>query len=224
MAQRDYAKSSRGGGKPAAKSGGASPVWRAFVVGAFVGLVAGGIGAWQLRGLLHPAGAGAEPLSAEGDVRSARDVEDRTPAGGNDKTAGKDGSAKDSANRNGSKEKYKSLPVDPQTQAEWTLEEILEEKTVAVPKDVENAAAQPEVNKSYVLACASLSSQEKAETEKARIALQSGLQAQVRTLQNKDGKTLYRVQLGPYNGKREAERDKLKLEQSGVNTCRIWGV
>ncbi len=223
MAQRDYAKSSRGGGKPAAKSGGGSPVWRAFVVGAFVGLVGGGIGAWQLRGLLQPAGNSAEPLNASGDVRSARDVEDQTPVKGGDKTAGKDSSKAGSA-KDGSNEKYKSLPVDPQTQAEWTLEEILEEKTVAVPKEVEHAAAQPEVNKSYVLACASLSSQEKAETEKARIALQSGLQAQVRTLQNKDGKTLYRVQLGPYNGKREAERDKLKLEQSGVNSCRIWGV
>ena len=115
--------------------------------------------------------------------------------------------------------KYKPLKVDPQTEAEWSFHELLEEKVDGTP-------TQPKTNgtataKSYVMGCAAFGAQEKAETMKAQIAF-AGLQAEVKPVTNKAGARLFRVQLGPYASKTTAEADKRKLADVGITTCQIW--
>ena len=115
--------------------------------------------------------------------------------------------------------KYKPLKVDPQTEAEWSFHELLEEKVDGTP-------TQPKTNgtataKSYVMGCAAFGAQEKAETMKAQIAF-AGLQAEVKPVTNKAGARLFRVQLGPYANKTTAEADKRKLADAGITTCQIW--
>ena len=115
--------------------------------------------------------------------------------------------------------KYKPLKVDPQTEAEWSFHELLEEKVDGTP-------TQPKTNgtataKSYVMGCAAFGAQEKAETMKAQIAF-AGLQAEIKPVTNKAGARLFRVQLGPYANKTTAEADKRKLADAGITTCQIW--
>lgn len=115
--------------------------------------------------------------------------------------------------------KYKPLKVDPQTEAEWSFHELLEERvdsTPSVPKTNGSTTA-----KSYVMGCAAFGAQEKAETMKAQIAF-AGLQAEVKPVTNKAGARLFRVQLGPYINKPAAESDKKKLADAGITTCQIW--
>ena len=201
MAQRDYARSgSKSNGKKSSGGNGMKSGMLIFLVGLIAGT---GVG-WWVRGTVV---GNAKEL-----VEHAKSVNAEDKA----KTAKTDPS-KASVN-----EKYKPLDVDPQTKADWSFEELLEEKTATAPRGT-NTTVEPRAdeNKSYVLACASFTEKARAETMKAQIAL-TGLQAQINPVESKAGKTFYRVQLGPYNSKRDAERDKHKLQAGGMNDCKIW--
>ena len=115
--------------------------------------------------------------------------------------------------------KYKPLKVDPQTEAEWSFHELLEEKVDGTPTQPKTNG--PATAKSYVMGCAAFGAQEKAETMKAQIAF-AGLQAEVKPVTNKAGARLFRVQLGPYANKTTAEADRRKLADAGITTCQIW--
>ncbi len=76
------------------------------------------------------------------------------------------------------------------------------------------------VNKGpYKMQCGSFRTTERAETLKANIAF-AGLVAQVSKSNGKNG-VYYRVYLGPYQKKREAERDKHLLKRNNINYCQI---
>ena len=76
------------------------------------------------------------------------------------------------------------------------------------------------VNKGpYKMQCGSFRTTERAETLKANIAF-AGLVAQVSKSTGKNG-VYYRVYLGPYQKKREAERDKHLLKRNNINRCQI---
>lgn len=121
--------------------------------------------------------------------------------------------------------KYKPLDEDTNAAPAFSVQDLLdgEEKArtdrssakIAANTSTEKAAPPKPVN----LACATFSTRDKADAMKAQIAFQ-GLQSDVKAADSK-GNTVYRVILGPYNSKRDAEKDKHKLENTGINTCRI---
>lgn len=108
-------------------------------------------------------------------------------------------------------EKAKSLPKPPKEK--WTYVKDLENKEVEV--------GQYEVQQGgpYKLQCGSFKTTERAEVLKANIAF-AGLEAQVRQTNGSNG-TWYKVVLGPFEKKREAEKNKNKLKRNKINYCQI---
>jgi cell division protein FtsN len=72
----------------------------------------------------------------------------------------------------------------------------------------------------YVMQCGSFRTQAQAETLKAKIAF-AGLISEIRETTGKNG-VWYKVRLGPYKTKRQAESDKNKLKRVHVVGCGIW--
>lgn len=147
------------------------------------------------------------------DSDAARHLADKAKQSASDQRRGT------STSKTSPDSKYKPLKVDPQTEAEWSFHELLEEKVDSTP-----SATKPNgstTGKSYVMGCAAFSAQEKAESMKAQIAF-AGLQAEVKPVTSKTGARLFRVQLGPYSSKAAAEADRKKLADAGVSTCQIW--
>ncbi|WP_026376465.1 SPOR domain-containing protein [Aestuariibacter salexigens] len=75
-------------------------------------------------------------------------------------------------------------------------------------------------DKRYLMQCGSFRSDEQASEMRARIAMQ-GLESQIRPSEGDNGRW-YRVILGPYESKRDAERDKHALRRISITTCQIW--
>jgi cell division protein FtsN len=78
----------------------------------------------------------------------------------------------------------------------------------------------PNSDRRYLMQCGSFRKQSQAQELKATIAFQ-GLESQV--LESKGSKGIwYRVVLGPYETKRDAERERHSLRAARVNRCQIW--
>lgn len=106
--------------------------------------------------------------------------------------------------------------LPPKPQEEWTYLEELENKNVEV--DVPEPSNKP--SQPYQMQCGSFRKESQANEMKARIAFQ-GLEANVRKVEGSSG-VWYKVVLGPYKHKREGERQRHKLQNSGLNGCQIW--
>ncbi len=102
-----------------------------------------------------------------------------------------------------------ALPKD-----EYSYPDVLENQEVEV--DV----PERELGPPRLMQCGSFRSETDAQTLRARIAL-SGLEAQVRRSEGRNG-VWYRVILGPYVTKRDAERDRHKLQRAQIHYCEIW--
>lgn len=87
-------------------------------------------------------------------------------------------------------------------------------------QEVEVDVPERELGPPKLMQCGSFRSETDAQTLKARIAL-AGLESQVRRSEGRNG-VWYRVILGPYATKREAERDRHKLQRAQVHYCEIW--
>lgn len=98
--------------------------------------------------------------------------------------------------------------------AEYSYPDVLENQEVEV--DV----PEREVGPPKLMQCGSFRSETDAQTLRARIAL-SGLESQVRRSEGSNG-VWYRVILGPYVTKRDAERDRHKLQRAQIHYCEIW--
>lgn len=98
----------------------------------------------------------------------------------------------------------------------WSFHEELSNRKV----EVETETVEQRPLKTYVMQCASFRSQAQAEELKAKIAF-SGLQARIKE-SSKNGRTWYKVVLGPYQGKRAAEKDRHLLQRNRIEGCRIW--
>lgn len=109
--------------------------------------------------------------------------------------------------------------LPPKPKEEWTYLNELENKHVEVdiPDVVSTRAPQQ-----YQLQCASFRQEPQANQMKAVIAFQ-GLEAQVRQIEGTTG-TWYKVSLGPYTTKRDAERKRHVLQNAGINGCQILAV
>ncbi len=111
-----------------------------------------------------------------------------------------------------SKQVEDALPEPPKEK--WTYVEGLKHKEVQVE------AYEVEEKGPYKMQCASFRNEGDAQRLKARIAF-TGLASQVRQSKGSTG-TWYKVILGPFERKREAEKAKHKLRNNKINGCQIW--
>ena len=70
----------------------------------------------------------------------------------------------------------------------------------------------------YMMQCAALRSQDSAESLKARIAFTAGLSSSLQVINGTNG-TVYKVMVGPFNGKAAADAANRKLQGSGISGC-----
>lgn len=82
------------------------------------------------------------------------------------------------------------------------------------------AVRQHDSSVKLIMQCGSFRKLKQAQEMEARIAFQ-GLDAQIRMTEGQSGKW-YRVYLGPYTQKRQADVDKAKIKKAGVYTCEVW--
>ncbi|MCL1142080.1 SPOR domain-containing protein [Shewanella gaetbuli] len=106
--------------------------------------------------------------------------------------------------------------LPPKPQEEWTYLEELENKKVEV--DVPNSGVVS--SGLYQMQCGSFRKESQANEMKARIAFM-GMEAMVKRSEGSNG-VWYRVVLGPFESKREGERNRHKMQNGGINTCKIW--
>lgn len=122
-------------------------------------------------------------------------------------------------------EQKPDAPVNTQVVEEDALPELPKEeweyiKTLPgyeVEVDVQQQQAS---DKRYLMQCASFRTRAQAEEMKAKIAFQ-GMEAQIRHSSGDNG-DWFRVILGPYDSKRDAERAKHSLRKINIATCQIW--
>jgi cell division protein FtsN len=104
------------------------------------------------------------------------------------------------------------LPAPPKEK--WAYRKELE------GKKIEEGQYEVKQGGPYKMQCGSFKTMKQAEILKANIAF-AGLSAQVsKSVGSKS--TYYKVFLGPYEKKRDAERDKHKLKRNKINYCQIW--
>lgn len=104
------------------------------------------------------------------------------------------------------------LPVPPKEK--WAYRKELEEKKI------EEGQYEVKQGGPYKMQCGSFKTLKQAEILKANIAF-TGLSAQISKSVGSKA-TYYKVFLGPYAKKRDAERDKHKLKNNKINYCQIW--
>ncbi len=102
----------------------------------------------------------------------------------------------------------------------YTFYDLLEDKEVIIPED-ELKRPENKVSMQYIMPCASFSQQENADALKAKIAL-LGFESKIEPV-TWNNKQLYRVQLGPFASKRQAESIRHRLQENDINDCKIWG-
>lgn len=83
-----------------------------------------------------------------------------------------------------------------------------------------DVAEQEKSDKRYLMQCASFRTRAQAEEMKAKIAFQ-GLEALIRSSTGSNG-DWFRVILGPFDTKRDAEKAKHSLRKVNIATCQIW--
>ncbi|RJX72346.1 cell division protein FtsN [Vibrio sinensis] len=105
----------------------------------------------------------------------------------------------------------KELPRPPEEK--WDYVESLPNREIEVQAKEQVISAIP-----YVMQCGAYKTASQAEARKLDIAFQ-GLKSQII---KKDGSSWYRVVLGPYKLKRNAEKDKHKLQRAKIEPCAIW--
>ncbi|MEL0035424.1 MAG: SPOR domain-containing protein [Gammaproteobacteria bacterium] len=124
------------------------------------------------------------------------------------------------ATKPSAKTRYKAVPQDEVQQNDFSFHDELKDKEVEVEvSEISQDATTSDTT--YIMQCASFTSNARAEEVKAKIAL-AGFEAWIRTTTADSGKTHYRVTLGPYKSKRQAVRDRHALERNNINGCAIW--
>ncbi|WP_261816474.1 SPOR domain-containing protein [Vibrio gallicus] len=103
--------------------------------------------------------------------------------------------------------------LPPPPKEEWDYVKTLPEREVKVVPKKEKLSAIP-----YVMQCGAYKSRAQAEERKMDIAFQ-GLSSEIR---QRKGSSWYRVTLGPYARKRQAEKEKHKLQRAKIEPCLIW--
>ncbi|MGB2104385.1 MAG: SPOR domain-containing protein [Glaciecola sp.] len=102
-------------------------------------------------------------------------------------------------------------PLPELPEEEWEFIKTLPGYEVEVDAEVATS------DKLYLMQCGSFKIFEQADSMRATMAF-VGLEPQIRGTQS----GWYRVILGPYESKRDAERDRHVLQRQKINTCEIW--
>ncbi|MFT6269609.1 MAG: hypothetical protein ACJAVV_002436 [Alphaproteobacteria bacterium] len=110
-------------------------------------------------------------------------------------------------------EKLPELPV--LGEEEWEYIDSLPDYSVEV-----DATGPLQSDKDFIMQCGSFRTLDRAQTLRAKIAFQ-GLESRILTSNGRNG-LWYRVVLGPYERKRNAERHRHQLRNGNVNGCKIW--
>lgn len=105
----------------------------------------------------------------------------------------------------------KILPAPPEEK--WDYVESLPNREIEVTAKEQVVSEIP-----YIMQCGAYTNAAQAEARKLDIAFQ-GINSKIR---KKEGSKWYRVVLGPYKLKRDAERDKHKLQRAKIEPCAIW--
>lgn len=108
--------------------------------------------------------------------------------------------------------KKSELPPPPDDE-EWQFIEELKNKEVQVGTD------ELQDKGPYLLRCTTVRSQQRAEALKAKIAF-AGHESVIKEYQGTSG-LWYRVDLGPYDRKREAEKVRHVMKRNNINSCEI---
>lgn len=118
-------------------------------------------------------------------------------------------------------------PSDKEPEAETLDDEVpfyktheeMVNKTVEIP--LEDLKLPEDANKyEYLMPCGSFRDIARAEELEAQIAL-AGYESQVNQVTVESG-VWYRVELGPFKSKRTAESIRHRLQDNGLNYCKIW--
>lgn len=111
------------------------------------------------------------------------------------------------------KKAKKDIPPPPEDE-EWEFIEELENKSVQVETE------ELEDKGPFKMQCASFRNEADAEQLKAKIAF-AGYESQVHQTQGTSG-IWYKVVLGPYDRKRDAEKTRHILKRNSIRGCQIW--
>ncbi|MDD9195192.1 SPOR domain-containing protein [Aliivibrio sp. S3MY1] len=109
--------------------------------------------------------------------------------------------------------KTNSEDIPPMPEEQWSYMDELPNKEIEVVQKDLKVSEVP-----YIMQCGAYKSNAQAEERKMNIAFQ-GLSSTVR---KKSGSSWYRVVLGPYKFKRDAEKDRHKLQRAKIEPCAIW--
>ncbi len=107
----------------------------------------------------------------------------------------------------------KPKPLPPPPEEKWEYVDSLPKREVQVEAKEQVVSEIP-----YIMQCGAYKTLAQAEARKVDIAFQ-GISSKIR---KKEGSSWYRVVLGPYVKKRDAERDRHKLQRAKIEPCAIW--
>lgn len=88
-------------------------------------------------------------------------------------------------------------------------------------KEVEVEVSKIEKKGPFVMQCATFREARRAEAFRAQLAL-LGFESRIKVTQSSSGGKRHRVQLGPYEMNRDAQRARHKLSKHKINGCKIW--
>ncbi len=207
MAQRDYVARSQKKRQPTKKRKPAQSVAWFKVVLAILVVASFVAGLWYLK----DAGSSSSENAAYAD--SEADAQQNGAA--SNVVESDDDSGTDAENSDVPSFEKEKDPLPMLAEEEWEFIEGLPSYSVEV-----DVAELPSSDRRYLMQCGSFRKQSQAEELKAKIAFQ-GLESQV--LESKGSKGIwFRVVLGPYETKRDAERARHALRSAKVNRCQIW--
>ncbi|MBF9001828.1 SPOR domain-containing protein [Vibrio nitrifigilis] len=110
------------------------------------------------------------------------------------------------------KQKSSNDDLPPPPTEKWDYVDTLPSREIeVVPKELKVSKIP------YIMQCGAFKTMHQAEERKARIAF-VGLTSKIRKT---EGSSWFRIVLGPYKFKREAEKDKHKLQRSKIEPCLI---
>ena len=103
--------------------------------------------------------------------------------------------------------------IPPLPEEQWSYMDELPNKEIEVEQKELKVSEVP-----YIMQCGAYKSRSQAEERKMNIAFQ-GITSTVR---HAEGSSWYKVVLGPYKFKRDAEKDRHKLQRAKIEPCAIW--
>lgn len=107
----------------------------------------------------------------------------------------------------------KTETIPPPPTEKWDYVDTLPKREIEVIPKEQEVSDIP-----YIMQCGAYKNMQQAEARKLDIAFQ-GISSKIR---KKEDSSWFRVVLGPYKFKRDAERDKHKLQRAKIEPCAIW--